>query len=205
MAGARVFVSDSNRDPELLFPIFRGWRYSSMAQKSPLLDSWLVEAGDSGGNVNKTLLLMSLLLVTACAGQPSMTSAERLELYRAHAGEPVSNFVFTGRLWGWRSLGDSALAVWPRSNQGYLIELTGRCPDMAFAHSIGLTSSVGRVSAGFDRVIVRLPSNRNPSRVGCTIRTIRPINAQVVKESQGDLGEGEVTERDPSIPDEPQQ
>ena len=160
--------------------------------------------------MNKTLLLMSLLLmslllVTACAGQPSMTTAQRLELYRAHAGEPVSSFQFTGRLWGWRSLGDSALAVWPRSNQGYLVELVGHCPDMAFAVSIGLTSSVGRVSAGFDRVIVRLPSNRSPSRVGCRIRTIRPINAQVVTESKGDLGEGDVIERDPSIPDEPTQ
>lgn len=155
--------------------------------------------------MNKALLLMSLLLVTACAGQPSMTTSERLDLYRAHAGDPVSSFQFTGRLWGWRSLGDSALAVWTRSNQGYLIELAGRCQDLQFAHSIGLTSSVGRVSAGFDRVIVRLPSNRNPNRVGCSIRTIRPINTQVVKESKGDLGEGEITERDPSIPDEPTQ
>jgi len=101
--------------------------------------------------------------------------------------------------------GDSALAVWPRSNQAFLLELAGRCPDMAFTHSIGLTSSVGRVSAGFDRVIVRLPANRSPNRVGCTIRTIRPINAQVIKESKSDLGEGEITERDPSIPDEPTQ
>jgi hypothetical protein len=152
--------------------------------------------------VKKTLLLMSLLL-TACAGQPSMTTAERLELYRAHAGEPVPGFQFTGQLWGWRSLGDSALAVWPRSNRGYLLELTGRCQDLSFAHSIGLTSSVGRVSAGFDRVIVRLPANRTPNRVGCHIRTIRPINTQVVKESKADLGEGEAMERDPSIPDEP--
>jgi len=155
--------------------------------------------------VNKALLLMSLLLLTACAGQPSMTPSERLDLYRAHASEPVSGFQFTGRLWGWRPLGDSALAVWPRNNQAYLVELAGRCQDLPFALSIGLTSSVGRVSAGFDRVIVRLPSNRSPNRVGCTIRTIRPINTQVVKESKGDLGEGEVTERDPSIPDEPTQ
>ena len=146
--------------------------------------------------MKKTLLLTSLLLVTACAGQPSMTPSERLELYRAHAGEPVSSFQFTGRLWGWRPLGD---------NQAYLVELAGRCQDLPFALSIGLTSSAGRVSAGFDRVIVRLPSNRSPSRVGCNIRTIRPINTRVVKESKSDLGEGEVTERDPSIPDEPTQ
>jgi hypothetical protein len=53
--------------------------------------------------------------------------------------------------------------------------------------------------------IVQLPASRNPNRVGGTIRTIRPINAQTVKESQSDLGEGEVIERDPSIPDEPTQ
>jgi hypothetical protein len=117
----------------------------------------------------------------------------------------VSSFQFTGRLWGWRPLGNSAVAVWPRSTQGYLVELAGPCPDLAFAHSIGLSSRVGRVSAGFDRVIVRMPSSRNPSRVGCTIRTIRPIDTRAVKESKSDLGEGEITERDPSIPDEPAQ
>ena len=154
--------------------------------------------------MNRTLLLVTLLLVTACAGQPTMTPAERLELYRSHAGEPVSSFLMRGNLWGWRALGDGALAVWTRSNEGYLIELTGRCPDLQFAHSIGLTSSVGRVSAGFDRVIVRLPANRNPSRFGCPIRTIRPLNTQGVTESKSDLKEGDVTERDPSIPDEPQ-
>ena len=152
-----------------------------------------------------TLLLMCLLLLAACSEQPRKSPAERLEFYRANAGAPVSSFPSSGQLWGWRALGDSALAVWPRSNQGYLLELAGRCQDLAFALSIGLTSSVGRVSAGFDRVIVRLPSNRNPNRVGCRIRTIRPINAQVVKEQQADLGQGEVTERDPSIPDEPTQ
>ena len=35
------------------------------------------------------------------------------------------------------------------------------------------------------------------------IRTIRPINTQVVKEVKSDMGEIEATERDPSIPDEP--
>ena len=154
--------------------------------------------------MNKTLLLVGLLLVTACSSQPRMSNQERLELYRAHAGEPVTSFQFTGRLWGWRSLGDSALAVWPRSNQGYLLELHTRCQDLQFAPSIGLTSLTGRVSAGFDRVIVRRPG-RTPNSVGCTIRTIRPINTQVVKESKSDMSEGEIVERDPSIPDEPQE
>jgi hypothetical protein len=41
--------------------------------------------------------------------------------------------------------------------------------------------------------------------MGCPIRTIRPLNAQALQESKSDLREGNVTERDPSIPDEPTQ
>jgi hypothetical protein len=157
--------------------------------------------------VYKTLVLMSVLLMAACAQQPRLSPQERLDLYRTHSGDPVNSFQFTGRLWGWRSLGDGALAVWTRSNQGYFIELTGRCQDLSFAHSIGLTSSMGgRVSAGFDRVIVHRPTGMTPNRVGCTIRTIRPItNTQVVTESKSDLEEGDIVDRDPSIPDEPSQ
>lgn len=151
----------------------------------------------------KTLQLGAFVLLAACAGSPRMTTPERLELYRAHAGEPVNSFRFTGTLWGWRSLGDSALSVWTRSNQGYLLELVGRCQDLAFAHSISLTSRTGRVSAGFDRVIVQRSGSSSPNRAGCSIRTIRPINTQVVREEKSDLGEVEVSERDPSIPDEP--
>ena len=85
----------------------------------------------------------------------------------------------------------------------YLVELAGNCQDLAFAHSIGLTNRTGRVSAGFDRVIVHRPTTGMSGQVGCSIRTIRPINTQVVKESKSDMGEIEATERDPSIPDEP--
>jgi hypothetical protein len=149
-------------------------------------------------------LLSALLLVTACATSSSrMTPAERLEFYRANAGEPVRSFHSPGRLWGWRAIGDSALTVWTSSNRGYLLELAHRCPDMAFASSIGLTTRTSRVSAGFDSVIVRRPGvSGNPTT--CRIDTIRPLNTRVVKESKSDLHDLELEERDPSIPDDPQ-
>lgn len=148
-------------------------------------------------------MLCATLAVVACAGTPRMTPSERLDFYRANAGDPVRSFRFTGTLWGWRSLGDSALAVWPRRDQGYLLELTGRCQDLAFAHSIYISNRTGRVSAGFDRVTVLRGTSRAPSRAGCNIRTIRPINTQVVQEVESEMGDVEVVERDPSIPDEP--
>jgi hypothetical protein len=148
-------------------------------------------------------ILSALLLVAACATSSRTTPAERLEFYRANAGEPVRSIQFTGRLWGWRSLGDSALTVWTSSNRGFLLELANRCPDMVFASSIGLTTRTSRVSAGFDSVVVRrsgVPGNRTT----CRIDTIRPLNTRVVKESKRDLHDVELEERDPSIPDDPQ-
>jgi hypothetical protein len=149
------------------------------------------------------ILLCATLAVISCAETPRMTPSERLDFYRANSGDPVRSFRFTGTLWGWRSLGDSALAVWPRRNQGYLLELTGRCQDLAFATAISLSNRTGRVSAGFDSVTVLRGTSRAASRAGCNIRTIRPINTHVVKEVESELGEVEPIERDPSIPDEP--
>jgi hypothetical protein len=149
-------------------------------------------------------LLVAVLLVTGCATTSErMTPAERLEWYRAHAGEPVRSFHVHGRLWGWRSLGDGALTIWTRSNQGYLVELMGRCPDLAFANSLGLTSRTSRVSAGFDSIVIQRTGVPN-SRTTCRINTIRPLNTRVVKEAKRDLQEADLVERDPSVPDEPQ-
>jgi hypothetical protein len=148
-------------------------------------------------------LLGVLLLVAACATSSRMTPAERLEFYRANAGEPVRSFHSPGRLWGWRAVGDSALTVWPSSNRGFLLELSQRCPDLPFASSIGLTTRTSRVSAGFDSVVIQR-SGTQGTRTTCRIDTIRPLNTRVVKESKRDLHDVDLEERDPSIPDEPQ-
>jgi hypothetical protein len=169
-------------------------------------------------------LLSALVLVTACATSTTrMTPAERLEFYRAHAGEPVRSFHSPGRLWGWRAIGDSALTVWTSSNRGFLLELTHRCPDMIFASSIGLTTRTGRVSAGFDSVVVQrsgVPGStiQNSSvqtrgvqrsvqadRTLCRIDTIRPLNTRVVKESKSDLHDADLIEREAPEPGEPDQ
>jgi len=168
-------------------------------------------------------LLSVLVLVTACATSTTrMTPAERLEFYRAHAGEPVRSFNSPARLWGWRAVGDSALTVWTNSNRGYLLELAHRCPDLALASSVGLTTRTGRVSAGFDSVVVPRPGTQSSvgqvgtiqttgthrssvslNRTTCRIDTIRPLNTRVVKEPKSELQDAETLERDPSEPSEP--
>jgi Family of unknown function (DUF6491) len=146
------------------------------------------------------LLVVAVLTVAACASSTRTTPAERLEFYRANAGEPVRSFTTTGRLWGWRALGDSALTVWTRRDQGFLLELSHRCPDLAFATSIGLTTRSSRVLAGFDSVVV--PRRGPPGGpVSCRIGTIRPLDTRVVREAKSDLQDLDLVERDPSVPD----
>jgi hypothetical protein len=150
-------------------------------------------------------ILGVLCLVAACAGTGSqMTPAERLEFYRAHSGEPVRSFHHSGTLWGWRSIGDSALTVWTSGNRGYLLELSSRCSELPFAKAIGLTNRTGRVSAGFDSVVIVDRANARRIRTSCRIDTIRPVDTRFVEEPKSELQDVESVERDPSVPDEPQ-
>lgn len=135
---------------------------------------------------NALPLLVALLALGACSTAPRMSSAERLELYRAHAGEPVRSISVQARLWGWRALGDDTLAIWTRSDRGYLVELINRCPEISFAKKIALTNRSGRVWAGFDSVIVQR-GGRSSNPTLCRINTIRPIEPRAVNESRRDL------------------
>ena len=107
------------------------------------------------------LLMSSLatLLVTACAHTgPSMSSADRLALYQANAGEPVTSFQHSQNL-RWSALGDQALAVWSRRNQAYLVELRSSCQGLSSTPSISISNTGGitrRVST-FDSVRVTRP------------------------------------------------
>jgi hypothetical protein len=152
---------------------------------------------------NALIALIAALLVTACASSPQMTREERVEWYRANAGEPVRSFFYSGHLRGWTALDDRSIALWTRSNEAFLIEFFPRCPDLAFASTITISNQIGRVNAGFDSVTVRRASG-GIGGVRCRIETIRPIDTQVVKEPKRSLQEAELVERDPSERDESQ-
>jgi hypothetical protein len=130
-----------------------------------------------------TLLLAGLVALTgaACATDAARRDADRLALYRAHAGAPVDSFRFFGRLYRWTPLGDSAVAIWPRSNQAYLLDLAGPCSGLPFAHTIGVTDSINTVSARFDKVIVL---DRHGVNVPCQIRQIRPLNVKALRAAE---------------------
>jgi hypothetical protein len=140
-----------------------------------------------------SLLAGVLALIAGCTTPPAPAPAERLESYRAAAGEPQRTFNFAGRLWGWTPLAPETIAVWTRSDRGYLLEVARPCHDLAHSVYLTLTSRQGLVVAGADSVIAR----RTGGGIGgarCRIESIRPLDAGALRESQRNLREGEVAE-----------
>jgi hypothetical protein len=142
------------------------------------------------------LTLALAAMVAACSNTPRPSAAERLEAFRANAGEPVSSFSMLGRRFSsWSSLGNQALAVWTRPGQAYLLELNSPCLDLNFATAISISNMMGRVSSGFDSVYVRGGLN-SPMRLPCRINSIRPVNVAALRQTNGDSEEGaEVIDR----------
>lgn len=137
-------------------------------------------------------MLVATMGLSACASG-GLRDAEKLSLYRANAGESVGSFNFFGRINGWTPLGDSALAVWTRPNEAWLLELHGPCQDLEYTQAIGLTSSGSRVYAGFDKVLVR---SSNPINIPCSIRTIQPLDVKALRASEKELREAKAEERE---------
>ena len=146
-------------------------------------------------SIQMLLASLLLLLLAGCAST-GMGDSERLALYRANAGEPVQSFQFFGRLNGWAALGDSAVAVWTRPREAWLLDLSGACPDLPYSHSIAVTSSMNRVSVGFDRV---QPLGAGHSMtIPCQIREIRPLDVGAIRDAERDMREGgEVVDQPP--------
>lgn len=138
------------------------------------------------------LALLATFALAACASDARLTDADRLALYRAHAGPPVDNFQYFGRLDGWTPLGNTALAVWTRPSEVYLLELQATCTDLDFANAISVTNQFGRVYARFDKVIVLGSAVQH---VPCWIREIRPVDVKALRAAEQEKREAQTAER----------
>jgi hypothetical protein len=130
-----------------------------------------------------TRLLAPLLLALAATGCATggMQPEEKLALYEANAGAPVDSFKYFGSINGWTPLGDSAIALWTRPREAWLLDFHGPCHDVAYSPVITVTNSMGRVSAKFDKVIAR---NRGSIEIPCTIRQIRPLDVSAIRAAE---------------------
>lgn len=138
-------------------------------------------------------LLLLALAAAGCATGTAQRDAERLALYRAHAGAPVDSIRYFGRLDGWTPLGDDALALWTRPNEAWLVELQGGCPDLPYAYGITVSQQLSRIHARFDRIHVVAPSPT--MRIPCFIREIRPLDVKALRAAERERRKAEAAER----------
>ncbi|WP_313399398.1 DUF6491 family protein [Stenotrophomonas sp.] len=143
----------------------------------------------------KKMLVAAMLAATlaGCATTGKLSSDERLQLYRSHAGAPVNSFKYFGSLNGWTELGDSALAVWTRPSEAWLLNLGGPCMDLSYAPAITVTNMMGQVSARFDRVIVH--GSGPMAHVPCRIESIQPLDVKALRASEKEMREAKIAER----------
>jgi hypothetical protein len=149
-------------------------------------------------------VLISMLAAAAAAlsgcASTGQTTSQRLELYRSHAGEPVSRFRLT-RTFQWTALGDEAIAVWPRVNEGFLLEFRSRCPGLVSARNIDISNSGDWVTARFDSILLR-GSMSTTGSLGCRIWTIRPLDARALRDARAELREAQAVPRAPGVTEE---
>ncbi len=151
--------------------------------------------------------LMVAAGVAALAGNATASEArslERLDTYRAHAGEPVESFRYFGAFNGWAELGDSALAVWTKPTEAWLLTLDSPCRDLSKALAIGISNNTGQagtrfgqVSAGNDQISIQ--GSGTSMSIPCRIQTIQPLDLRALHASKRDLREARAEERPTAV------
>ncbi|MBK9496324.1 MAG: hypothetical protein BWZ07_00552 [Alphaproteobacteria bacterium ADurb.BinA280] len=122
----------------------------------------------------RILLLVLVGVLSSCASGPGPRErmATQYERYSRFAGDAVASFPFF-TMQNWVLLGQYRLAVYTKVNEAWLLEVSPPCSDLEFAQAIALSSSVSRVSAKFDHVLV--------GRDRCPIKEIRPVDVRAMK------------------------
>lgn len=114
---------------------------------------------------------------TTDPGQQREADSVKLGRYQAAASSPVRNITVYGAP-SWDRIDDSHLVYYFSPKRQYLLTLGGPC--MAYSPSsyiVGITSSMGQISAGFDRVTMA----HGPT---CLIQEIRPVDPAKLRESE---------------------
>lgn len=129
-----------------------------------------------------TLILSAtaLLMLGACATTPQEASADKLARYQSFAGEPVRSIPYNAS--GSRNfdiIDETHMVMEVRPKEGYLFSLSGPCLRDKGAPVLSISSQLGQVSTGFDRV-----SSLSQPGMTCLIREIRPIDLKALREAE---------------------
>ena len=127
-------------------------------------------------------VLLVALGASACAtNRPS--DADRLALYQAHAGAPVTSIRYFNAM-GWDRIDDQHVVLSMRPKESWLLKLSGPCLDWGTGSPVlGLKSQNSMLTAKFDKVIVE------GSPMECRIEEIRPLDVKALRAAEQELRE----------------
>src|SRR5688572_585774 len=135
----------------------------------------------------------ALLMTAGCASAAKALKGDDRLQYTDYAGEPVKSFSFFN-FDGWTAINKRQVVVYTGINKAYLLTVSGYCPDLVYASTIGVTSTAGQVDK-FEKVIV--------GRDRCFIEEIRPVDIKQMKADRKALREQDKLGEEEKKADEP--
>ncbi len=125
----------------------------------------------------KLIVLLSLIVISACSNTGSVVLKEKNQAFRDYVStngienvDKVTPFKFHG----WNSLTDDFLVISTSPKRRYLVELSGFCSDIRWAHTIKVNRTTSSaLYARFDSI-----SSLQSPQVNCMIKTIYPLTPE---------------------------
>lgn len=124
--------------------------------------------------------VLPLLLAACASGTLRMNEAERLRLYQAHAGAPLSSILYRGAGTGFEVIDDEHVLLTQGANRGWLLRVSPPClaQDRAAAMLL-VTSHMGQINVGFDAV-----GSQSYPGMRCPITEIRPLDMKALRAAE---------------------
>ena len=128
----------------------------------------------------RTLLLplLAVASLSACATN-RMSDADRLAMYKAHAGEPVKQARYYGSAMGWDRVDDDHVLLSVRPNETWLMTIAGPCLSWGGASpTLGLTTTGPYITPKLDSIVTQ------GSPVKCRIEEMRPVDTKALRAAE---------------------
>ena len=119
---------------------------------------------------------LAFALAAGIGTASARTPNEALVRYQSVAG-PSVKFLPFWQLEEWEAVDDEHLVVWTNRREAWLLEVWPNCNGLITSPTIALTSSVHRVYANLDKVLLE-------HHEVCRIQDIRPIDVAALKRAR---------------------
>ncbi|WP_286234284.1 DUF6491 family protein [Thalassotalea sediminis] len=126
--------------------------------------------------LKQIVIILLLVLLTACANRQDGLALMNKDLRQYITTNEITDVkrVTSFRFHGWNSISDEFLLLSSTPKRKYLIEMSGYCSDIRWAHTISLQRSMDTVlSAKFDTIGIP-----NKPALNCRIEKIYPITSE---------------------------